>query len=109
MDGEQQALAYRCTGLSVLPTEQAREAALIVGRRGGKSYCAALIAIYLACCRDYAQVLSPGETGVIMLIASDRKQARVLRRYVGGLLRAVPMLVSSSPMRPWTASNLPIA
>jgi hypothetical protein len=92
MDDEQRALAQRCTGRADMPTTQAREAALIVGRRGGKSYCASLIAIYLSCCRTYAAVLSPGEMGVVMLIASDRKQARVLRRYVGGLLRSVPML-----------------
>ncbi|MDA2911727.1 hypothetical protein MYX04_12470 [Nitrospiraceae bacterium AH_259_D15_M11_P09] len=70
----------------------AREGWMVVGRRGGKSRIAALVAVYLACFRDYQNVLAPGEHGTVMLIASDRRQARVLKRYVSGLFQAVPML-----------------
>jgi hypothetical protein len=45
------------TGRSTLPTAAAREAWLVVGRRGGKSMVAALIAVFLACFRDYRDVL----------------------------------------------------
>jgi hypothetical protein len=83
----------RHTGRAVAPTSPAREAWLIVGRRGGKSRVAALVAVYLACFRDYAGVLAPGERGTVMLIAADRRQARTLLRYVRGLL-AVPMLAA---------------
>jgi phage terminase large subunit-like protein len=89
---QQATLAQRCTGRQAFPTRQAQEAVLIIGRRGGKSRMAALCAVYIACFRSYATVLSPGEKGVVMLLASDRRQARVLKQYVSGLLRSVPML-----------------
>ena len=37
-------------------------------------------------------ILAPGEKVTIGLIAADRAQARILMRYVNGLLQAVPML-----------------
>lgn len=51
---------------------------------------AALIAIYLSTCRTYA--LAAGERGVFMVIAADRRQARVVRQYVSGLLGSTPAL-----------------
>jgi hypothetical protein len=86
-----EAKVYRtATGRTGAPAKPAREAWLAVGRRGGKSRMAALIAVYLACFRKYT--LAPGEVGVVMCIASDRRQARVVLRYVLGLLDSVPML-----------------
>jgi hypothetical protein len=89
---EDEALYSSCTGGRPLPTRQAREAFLIVGRRGGKSFICALIAVYLACFRSYR--FSPGEKGICMLLAADRRQARVLIRYVKAFLEGVPMLRS---------------
>jgi hypothetical protein len=65
---------------------------MAVGRRGGKSRIAALIALFLACFRDYREFLAPGEVGTLPVIASDRKQARTIMRYLTGLINAVPML-----------------
>lgn len=81
-----------CTGRSTPPTAAAREAWMIVGRRGGKSRIAALLAVYLGCFRDYSAVLAPGERGVVMVIAADRRQARVVFRYINALIEGVPML-----------------
>ena len=81
-----------CLGGRAVPTTPAREAWLIIGRRGGKSRFAALVAIFFACFRSYGSILAPGERGVVMLIAADRRQAQVVHRYVSGLLHAVPML-----------------
>ena len=83
---------YRChTGREAPPSGPAREAWVRVGRRGGKSRVAALVAVFLACFRDYSAVLAPGERGVVMVIAADRRQARTVFRYTRALL-AVPML-----------------
>ena len=82
------------TGRSAWPSTPAREAWLVVGRRGGKSRIAALVAVYLACFRDYTRVLAPGERGHVMVLAADRRQARVVFRYIVGLLDAVPMLAA---------------
>jgi hypothetical protein len=82
------------TGRQALPEAPAREAWLVVGRRGGKSRIAALVAVWLACFRDYRPILAPGERGTIMLLAADRRQARTVFRYIGGLLDGVPMLAA---------------
>ena len=74
------------------PSTAFSEAALIVGRRGGKSRTLATIAVYLACIRDYAPYLAPGEKATIAVIAADRDQARAIFHFVSGLLKAVPLL-----------------
>ncbi|MGH8488152.1 MAG: terminase large subunit domain-containing protein [Gammaproteobacteria bacterium] len=87
---EDRELFVRCTGDRPLSKRQAREAYLIIGRRGGKSFVCAVIAVFLATFRRYR--LSPGERGVVMLIAHDRRQARVLFRYVRAFVEGVPMI-----------------
>jgi hypothetical protein len=82
------------TGRKAAPAHPVREAWLIVGRRGGKSRIAALVAVFFACFRRYVGILAPGEIGVVMVLAADRKQARVVFRYVSGLLRSVPALAA---------------
>ena len=85
-------LFRRCTARPCLPDQPTREAWLVVGRRGGKSRIAALVAVFLACFRDYSKVLAPGERGTVMVIAADRAQARVVFRYVAALIDGIPML-----------------
>ena len=80
------------TGRQEPPLQPFNDAALICGRRGGKSRTLALIAVYLAAFRDYAAYIAPGEVPTVAVIAADRKQARVILRYVIGLLEAVPLL-----------------
>ncbi len=90
LDAESRALVERCTGRTQLPSSQVRELWLVVGRRGGKSLISALLAVFVACFKTYR--LAPGERGVVMVIAADRRQARVVKRYISGLLRSVAML-----------------
>lgn len=73
-----------------LPLSPVRELWLLLGRRSGKSIIAALLAVWATCCRTYT--LAPGEVGVFMVIAADRKQARVILQYIVGLLRSHPSL-----------------
>jgi hypothetical protein len=51
-----------------------------------------LVGVYLACFRDYSAVLGPGERGVVMALAADRRQARTVLRYIEGLIDDVPLL-----------------
>ena len=97
MAKEQLGLYRQHTGRQSVPTSPAREAWLVVGRRGGKSRIAALVAVYLACFRSYVDVLAPGERGTLPIIAADRRQARTVFRYVNGLLDGCRMLASTSP------------
>jgi hypothetical protein len=78
LTSDQLATYHTCTGRSSPPTEPAEEGWLIVGRRGGKTLILALIAIYLACFRSYAEYLQPGERATILIIARDRRQAQRL-------------------------------
>jgi hypothetical protein len=84
-----EAEVYRaCTGRSGLPDRPFREAWLICGRRSGKSFTMALIAVYLGCFRDYRLYLGPGEKATVMVIAADKKQAKQVLRFMRGLLSA---------------------
>lgn len=67
---------------------------LVIGRRGGKSFITALIAVYLAAFHEYRQHLQPGERGTVLILAADRKQARVIFRYARALIADVPMLAA---------------
>jgi hypothetical protein len=92
MTPEQLAVYHQCTGRSAPPAAPVAEAWLVCGRRAGKSFVLALTAVYLAAFHDYRRHLAPGERGTVMVIATDRKQARVIVRYVRALLVNVPML-----------------
>ena len=92
MDDDALALYRHHTGRTEPPTTAFKEAALVIGRRGGKSRCLALIAVFLATFRSYEAFLAPGEVATIAIIAADRRQARSIFRFTLGLLKAVPML-----------------
>lgn len=92
MTDEQLAIYRKHTGRQEPPTEASSEAWLIIGRRGGKSFVSSLVAVYLACFFDYEQYLAPGERGTVMIVAADKKQARVILRYIGAMLTKIPML-----------------
>ena len=78
---EVQEETYRaCTGRTEVPGDGYNEAWLVVGRRGGKSFVLALIAVFLASFKDWQPYLSPGERATVMVIATDRRQARVIIR-----------------------------
>ena len=65
---------------------------LVIGRRGGKSNAAALIAVYEAFLKDHRDKLARGEMATVMVVAADRRQARTIFRYIKGLIHANPML-----------------
>lgn len=92
---EQLAIYQQHTGCTVSPTSPLTEAWLCIGRRGGKSFILATIAVFLACFKDWRPFLGPGERGTIMIIAADRRQARVIKRFISGLLHGVPMLAQT--------------
>src|SRR5579859_725499 len=83
------AIFTACTGRDSWPTWQARIVALIVGRRGGKSYVVAIMGIFLALCRKYR--LKLGTKGMVMILAKDKEQAGVIRGYVKAFLQTPPL------------------
>ena len=91
MSESELALYRQCTGRKEPPSHPVQEAWLVIGRRGGKSFTLALIAVFLACFHEYREHLNKGERGTVMVIAQDRRQARVIMRFIRALLQ-VPML-----------------
>lgn len=89
---EAQALVRRLTARTRFPREPFAQFVVVGGRRLGKTYINALLVIFCAVFRTYR--LAPGERGVVFCLAADKKQARVLFRYVRGLLTSVPMLAA---------------
>jgi len=88
-----EARLYRaCTGRKRLPRGPFAEAWLICGRRSGKSFMLALIAVFLSCFRAHATHLGPGERATVMVIATDRAQARTIFRFCHKLLTGIPQL-----------------
>lgn len=92
MTPDQLATYQQCTGRSASPVVPASEAWLVCGRRAGKSFILALVAVFIACFHDFRPYLSPGERGTVLVIATDRRQARTIIRYIRALLTEVPML-----------------
>ncbi len=64
----------------------------IVGRRGGKTRGASVLATYFACCVDYGDKLAPGEIGVIPVLAASTYQAGKAIGYIRGILEVSPLL-----------------
>jgi hypothetical protein len=52
----------------------------------------AVLATYLAGLCDYSDELVRGERGVVLLLAPDMKQAKVLLDYAEGTLESTPLL-----------------
>jgi hypothetical protein len=73
-----------------LPKGRVRELWCVAGRRSGKSRMAAAIAIFLGLFQKHR--LSPGERGVVLVLAASVDQARVVFNYVKGFLEASPTL-----------------
>ena len=92
LNAEEFEILCRLTRRTRQPARQVRELWCVVGRRAGKSIIAALIAVFKTTCCSYT--LAPGERGVFMIIAADRRQARVCKRYVSGLLALVQPLAN---------------
>lgn len=92
MDDADLAIFKECTGRTALPTGPVNEAWFIVGRRGGKSLILAVIAVFLAVFRDWSDYLVPGESACVLVLAVDRKQARIIFKYARAMFRHVPTL-----------------
>lgn len=74
------------TGRDIAPNAPVSEAWIIAGRRSGKDVKAASIAAYIATIAadtfNFRQYLTPGERGVVQLLAVDRNQAQICLGYL---------------------------
>ena len=91
MSSKEIVLCQACTGRKDPPVRPFREIWGVIGRRGGKSFVAAVIATYLALFRDFSAHLNVGEFGVVQIVAADRAQAKVILNYVKGIFHGIPV------------------
>lgn len=86
LDAAELAIFTEITGRTEAPTEPSTEAWFVCGRRSGKDVKASALAAWLATFgaeqMGFLGNLVPGETGVVQLIAVDRKQAKVCLGYL---------------------------
>ncbi|MFY9957730.1 hypothetical protein [Bradyrhizobium sp.] len=99
MSTEQLEIYQRHTRRQAPPAAPIAEGWLVCGR-AGKSFVLAVIAVFLACFKVYAQFLGPGERATILVIAADRKQARQIYRYIRGLITGTPLLAAMLEREP---------
>jgi hypothetical protein len=86
-DGDEE-LYRECTGRQNWPQDEAREAWLAIGVRGGKSFIVALVATYLAVFREYS--LSPGETGFVLIVSPTKRQSAIIKAYLSSFFHDNP-------------------
>jgi hypothetical protein len=91
LDADDLSVFQQCTGRSEPRAGGYLEATLVVGRRGGKSLILALIAAFLAAFCDWSPYLTGGERGTIMIVATDRRQAATIFKYLKEML-SIPLL-----------------
>ena len=91
LDDAELAIFRECTSRTAPRPGGYLEATLVVGRRGGKSLILALIAAFLSAFYDWSPYLTGGERGTIMIIATDRRQASTIFKYLRGML-GIPLL-----------------
>jgi hypothetical protein len=85
------ALFKQLTGRDRAPEKRVEEFVGVVGRRGGKSRAISVIATYISgLCKHSA--LAPGETGIVLVIAPDQKQADIVLDYIEANFRASKIL-----------------
>lgn len=92
--GEDEAAVFRkYTDRERPPRRRPAEAYCISGRRSGKSYIAALVAVHTALLTDYwKKGLARGERAHVVVVACDKAQAGVLLGYCRGLVRDSSLL-----------------
>ena len=86
------ALYRDCTARHTSPAAPFSTVYLICGRGAGKSFMLSLVAVYLACFRDWTSKLAPGGVPVVLLVSPTREQAKINLSYIVGILDASPTL-----------------
>lgn len=89
---EERAIFRSLTGREREPLKRVEEFWAAIGRRGGKSRAIAVLVVYVALLVDHSANLVVGERGVVLVLAQNVKQAKVVFGYVAGVIDSVPAL-----------------
>jgi hypothetical protein len=92
MNEKETTFFYSVSGDRSAPATSVRELWAIVGRRGGKDSVASAIAAFAAAMFNQQNKLRPGERAIVMCLAVDREQARVILNYIRSYFTDIPLL-----------------
>jgi hypothetical protein len=87
------------------PNKRVDELVCVIGRRGGKSRAIGLLATYIAGLNTHPNLV-PGETGVVLIISADKRQAAVCLDYIHSNFTDSPLLSQLVVNRTQTDLNL---
>ena len=76
----------RLTGREREPGVMIREFVGVLGRRSGQNFCDVRLRVLVAALCEHRHVLSPGETGIALLISRDQRVAKIILGYIEGVL-----------------------
>jgi hypothetical protein len=74
------------------PTKPVKELWIAAGRRAGKDSIASVIATHAAALFNGASYLRPGERALVMCLATDRSQAKIVLNYARSFFTDLPVL-----------------
>ena len=94
MESDELEVFKTLSGRTSAPIEAFTEVSIIAGRRSGKSLVSSVIAVFVACFFDHTPYLKAGEKGVVMLIATNKLQAKILKNYIAAILNSSPYFKS---------------
>jgi len=92
MDEAETVFFQSVAGDRLAPTDVVRELWLIAGRRAGKDSVASAVAAFAAATFNQQDRLRPGERAIVMCLAVDRDQARVILNYIRSYFTDIPLL-----------------
>jgi hypothetical protein len=92
LTSDERILFTKFTGREREPLQRVAEIAGVIGRRGGKSSAIATGASYIAGLCDHSDVLAAGERGVLLCVAADTRQARIILDYCEAAFEQSPIL-----------------
>jgi hypothetical protein len=92
LDDDERKIFQQLTKRAHPPTTRANTLAFVVGRRGGKSKATATLAAYIAALVNHSDVLVRGETGTLLIVAADMRQATIVHGHVAAAFAGSPIL-----------------
>jgi hypothetical protein len=91
---DSEAAAFRTIASRDPPRRRVRELWLALGRRSGKDSAASALATYLAVFSDLEKHLRRGERGVVLCLAVDKHQSRLVFNYIRAYFEEIPLLAA---------------
>jgi hypothetical protein len=92
LDDTERTIFEKLTGRPQEPAERVDEVWCAVGRRGGKTRAAGVLAAYVAALCDHSDKLAPGERAVLPIMSASVWQSGKAFQFLSGTFAAVPAL-----------------